>query len=155
MRSMTLLLCAALTLGACSRIAESRINPLNWFGQGTVSAPRDATGAIRPLVSPEQRQQVVDGRVLVSVVNGIDIARTPDGAIVTATGMAPTGAFNAQLVPIAQDGGTLTLAFRVEQLANAGGAQSVTAARFFENAALASVRRIVVQGQQNTATSSR
>lgn len=152
MRTLPLLLCAALTVSACSRIADSRLNPLNWFGQATVSAPRDASGNIRPLVEPGARTQVIDQRMLVDVINSIDIARSPDGGIVTASGLAPIGAFNAQLVPVSQDGGTLTLAFRIEQAGQRGGAQIVTAATLLSSAELAGVRLIVVQAQRNNAS---
>jgi len=153
--TLPLLLCAALTTTACARISDSRLNPLNWFQRSTVSAPVDAAGNIRPLVAPGTRDQIVDGRVLANTITGLEIARTPEGGIVTATATAPAGAFNAQLVPIGQDGGTLTLAFRVEQGPTQGGTQSITAARFFDNAELASFRTVVVQAQQNNATSRR
>lgn len=153
--TIALTLCAVLTVTGCSRIADSRINPLNWFNRGTVSAPVDATGSIKPLVSPEARNRIVDGRTLVSTVTSLEIARTPDGGLVRATGTAPTGAFNADLVPVSQDGGTLTLAFRIEQGTSGGGAQTITAARLLDNRELAGIRRVVVQAQQNSASSGR
>lgn len=153
--TLPLLLCAAVTISGCSRIADSRINPFNWFDRGTVSAPVDANGTLRPLIPPGSRVTVVDQRGLVEVVNTFEIARNADGGIATATGVAPIGAFNAQLVPVAQDGGTLTLAFRVEQGPSRGGTQAVTAARLFSAAELAGISRIVVQAQRNTASARR
>ena len=153
--TIALTLCAVIATTGCSRIAGSRLNPLNWFDRGTVSAPGDAAGATRPLVAPEARNRTVDGRALVSTINSLEIARTPDGGIVRATGTAPTGAFNAQLVTVSQEGGTLTLAFRVEQGPSAGGAQSIPAARILDNPELSGIRRVVVQAQQNSASSAR
>lgn len=153
--TLPILLCAALVMTGCSRIADSRINPLNWFDRGTVSAPVDGTGTIRPLVSDAVRNRTIDARGLVSTVSTLDIARTANGAIIRATGAAPAGAFNAQLVPVSQDAGTLTLAFRVEQGAASGGTQIVTAARLLDNRELASISRVTVQAAQNSASTAR
>ncbi len=153
--TIALTLSAMIATTGCARVADSRLNPFNWFNRGAVTAPVDSAGAIKPLVAPEARNREIDGRVLVSTVTGLDIARTPNGGIVRATGTAPTGAFNAQLVPVAQNGGTLTLAFRVEQGPGNGGAQRITAATLLDNADLAGVRRVIVQAQQNSASSSR
>jgi len=125
--TLALMICAALATSGCSRIADSRLNPLNWFGSSTLSAPLSNIAEIKPLVAPEARNRIVDGRTLISTINSLEIARTPDGGIVRATGTAPSGAFNAELVPVSQDGG----------------------------AELAGIRRVVVQAAQNSASSTR
>ncbi|SEW12642.1 hypothetical protein SAMN04488515_1181 [Cognatiyoonia koreensis] len=153
--TLPLLLCATLAISGCSRIAESRFNPFNWFGAATVAAPVDANGNLRPLVTANALNRVVDGRVPVDTVTSLRIDRSPNGGIVTASGAVPVGAFNAQLVPVAQDGGTLTLSFRVEIPASASGTQTITAARAFNNAELAGIQRIVVQAARNSASSTR
>ena len=150
---LPLLLCAILTTTGCSRIAESGLNPLNWFGtsQSTVV---DASGQLRPLV-PASNGGTFDQRGGIAEVSSVTLERTPEGAILRATGVASTqGQFNAQLVPVSQQNGVLTLAFRVEGSANAasGSASSrrITVARLFTKAELAGIRSFVVQGARNS-----
>lgn len=155
--SLTLALCALVVTGGCSRLAESRFNPFNWFGSSTeVLADADTGGqAIRPLIPPGSFETVVDARPLVATVTQLNVNRTPDGAIVTATGVAATqGSFNAQLVPTGLEGGTLTLAFRAEVPAGFQGqgsarSRTLTAARVLSDAELSGVRSIRVQGASN------
>ena len=149
-----LILCA-LTVSACARLAESRLNPLNWFGASAPVQNVDAAGNLKPLVEPGQIAQVLDGRVLADTIESLEIARTPDGALVTATAVASLqGGFNAQLVPVSTDGGRLTLAFRVElprDAATVGPAATrrITAARVLSAAELAGIRSIRVEGRTN------
>lgn len=153
--TLPLILCAALTVSGCSRISESRFNPFNWFGTSTVSAPMDANGNLRPLITPGAGIQVVDGRSPVDTVTSLRIDRGPNGGTIVATGTAASGAFNAQLVPIDQTGGTLTLAFRTERASVGGGVQTITAARQLSVQELAGVQRVVVQAARNSASTSR
>ncbi|PHQ80247.1 MAG: hypothetical protein COB65_11530, partial [Thalassobium sp.] len=112
-RPLLLSAAIALTLSGCARIAESRFNPVNWFGRSTVEA--SAPTEIRPLVPEGRRAQVVEGRELVQSVTAMRIDRTPGGAIVHATGLAATqGYFNAQLVLAGIENGVMTLDFRAE-----------------------------------------
>lgn len=154
---LPLTLCLTLAAAGCARIAETRLNPFNWFGSSQATAPVDASGQVQPLVPAGAETQVVDARVLVSQVVSMEVARSPSGAIVRATGLAPAaGAFNAQLVPVRFDGGTLVLAFRVElPAAPVSGNRQVTAARLIPFDELATIRSVQVQGQQNARGSSR
>jgi len=134
---------------------SSRLNPVNWFGTSTVSAPVDANGNLRPLVAPGAGTQIVDGRSPVDTVTSLRIDPGADGGTIVATGTAAAGAFNAQLVPVDQTGGTLTLAFRTERANAGGGTQTITAARQLSAQELVGVRRVVVQAARNTASTSR
>lgn len=158
--ALPLLLILTLTATGCARVAESRLNPLNWFGSST-PANVDAQGNLRPLVTADMINRTVDGRILIDSITALEVNRTPDGAIVRATGVAATqGGFNAQLVPVASDGGVLTLAFRVEvpqgfQPQGPAATRQITVARALSNADLAGIRSIRVQAARNARVSSR
>lgn len=157
--ALPLLLCAVLAAPGCARLSESRLNPLNWFGASQPVANVDAAGNLRPLVTADMIGQVADGRILIASVDALEVNRTPGGALVRATGTAASqGSFNAQLVPVSQDGGTLTLAFRVEVSTNETGpvaSRQVTVARVLTQQELAGISRIRVQGAGNARVSSR
>lgn len=151
--TLPLLICAVLTTSGCSRIAESGLNPLNWFGPGEASVV-DASGQLRPLIPANSGRQF-DQRGGIAEVVSLQLDRTPEGAILRATGIASTqGQFNAQLVPISQQNGVLTLAFRVEGTAasTSGSAASrqITVARLFSNEDLLGIRSFVIQGARNS-----
>ena len=56
-----------LTLTGCTRIADSRFNPVNWFGSST-EAPVDASGQTRPLIPENRRTVVIDNRTMVQTI---------------------------------------------------------------------------------------
>lgn len=156
MRKMTTLaLIALLTTPACARIAESRLNPLNLF-KGSGETPRDANGNVVPLIAPGTQVAPVDSRGLIGTVDAVELIRTPNGAIVRATGRAAgQGGFNAQLVPVSNAGGVLRMAFRIAmpQVQPAGArAQQITVARVIPARELAGITSIQVQGAQNVQT---
>ncbi|MFT4706281.1 MAG: hypothetical protein ACI9PU_000106 [Ascidiaceihabitans sp.] len=157
--SLPLMLCATIAVTGCARVADSRLNPLNWFGSST-SAPLTAAGELRPLVPANRATRVVDGRGTIQSVTAMAIEKAPNGAIVRATGVASKqGQFNAQLVPVSNEGGILTLAFRIEGVANAATnnafSRQVTVARVLTFADLAGVRTIRVQSATNQRSASR
>lgn len=158
---LTLMLCLALAVAGCARIADSRLNPLNWFGSSRPVANLDENGQVRPLVPAGSFTRVVDQRGLIAQVTAMEVARNPQGAIVRATGVASAqGGFNAQLVPVDVSGGVLTLAFRVERPAGfqPGGSvasRTISVARLIPADELAGIRAIRVQGAQNARVSSR
>ena len=140
----------ATLLGGCARLKESRLNPLNWFGQA-----RPAT-VTTLYVRPE------DQRPLVAEVTMLKVEPYPGGALVRATGLPPTqGYWEAELVaqPL-DDQGRLVYEFRVfpppEPLA-AGSATSrqITVAAALGTIALQGVKTIVVQGASNALSSAR
>lgn len=151
-RTIAALLVAAVAVTGCGRIRDSKLNPFNWFGG-----------------SKEETVQVVDGvpqdpRPLVQEVTGLEVARQPGGAIVTATGLPPTqGWYDAELLAAndrqAEDG-VLTYRFVVNQpleLRRSSTPQSreLTAAVFISDIRLQDVRKIVVQGASNSRSTSR
>lgn len=150
-------LIASLSVSGCARIADSRFNPLNWFGSATNVLNTNASGEIRPLTPDVAQGGVIDNRVLIASASELRIDRTPDGAIVRATGqVSGQGFYNAELVPITSDGSVLTLAFRVAPPAAVqAGSQTVTAAFSLTNAQLAGIRTIQVQAAGNTLSSRR
>ena len=152
--STTVLLVAVLTLGACGKVRESRLNPFNWFGR---SAERTVTQTAAPAM-PD------DGRILVTQVTDMEVARQPGGAIVRATGLPPTqGFWDASLVaensgdPV---DGVLTFRFVVAEPFSASRvstpqSREVTAAAYVSNIKLDNVQQIVVLGAQNSRSSRR
>lgn len=157
---LPLLLCTTLAVTACSRVTESRFNPLNWFGRSEVVAPQETARTEQSLVPETGIVQIVDSRGLVGSVVSLSIDRTPDGAIIRATGTTTApGGFNAQLVPTAVENGVLNLAFRVQSPGGNAGSRveprQITAAYLISNAELAGVRGIQVQGATNALVSRR
>lgn len=152
--TLPILLSATIALTGCERISNSSFNPLNWFGSVEPAAPVDATtGELLPL-TPANADSVIDARTLAGTIVSMSVERTPDGAIVRATGTttAPSQ-FNAQLVPIDASGGRLTLAMRFETPQSVTSAavepRQITAAYVVDNAVLAGIRTIQVQGANN------
>lgn len=115
MRKLGLVLCLGLAVSGCARLAQSPLNPVNWFGRSTEEpATAQQIRARQPLL-PENRVRVVDARPLVQSVAEMEVIRTPSGALVRATGIVPTqGFFNAELVNAGVENGVLTFDFRAE-----------------------------------------
>ncbi len=152
--TLPLMICAALTASGCATISESRFNPLNWMEQSTNA--RTSDGALRPLVPNTGTTQIVDARSLVQSVSAVSVERLTNGVMIRATGIGSSvGQYNAQLVPVSNTGGVLTLAFRIENAGGgAGSAQSrqITAARVLKFAELSGVRSVRVQANSNQRT---
>jgi len=160
LRGILLTLLLAATLTGCARLADSRLNPFNWFGASR-SAPVMDPQDRRPLV-PEGRQvQIVDARVLVGSITQMSVDRTPSGAIVRATGQTDTqGYFNAELIARSIEGGVLTLEFRAEaprdfEAEGTARSRSITAAYVIPANQLAAIRQVRVVGATNSRISSR
>lgn len=161
MRRVTLLgIAAALTLTGCARVAESRFNPMNWFGRSqevVVVDPADR----QPLIPANRQTTIVDGRSLVQSVSALRVDRTPTGAIVRATGLAPTqGFYNAELVNGGVSNGVLTLQFRAQAPADfepqgTPRSRQINAAYAIDAADLSGIRTIRVEAASNARTSGR
>lgn len=162
----TILLCTSvlLTLSGCARVADSRFNPFNWFGQSTQDPARvavDASGERRPLVPEGRRTVIVDGRTLVQSVTALSVDRGPSGAIVRATGVAPTqGYFNAQLVNAGVSSGVLTLEFRAQapsgfEAEGTPQSRQINAAYVIDASDLQDIRTVRVQAATNSRSSAR
>jgi hypothetical protein len=132
-------------LGGCAGFSQSRINPMNWF------APRAAQETDMTVVAP------ADPRPLIEQIVTLQIEPTPSGALVRATGLAATqGYWSAELVVMGQnEDGDLLIDFRAIPAA-AGAAVStqrsreITAAVSLRADTVASAKRIIVQGAQNS-----
>jgi hypothetical protein len=87
---LILALALAISVAGCGRVAESRFNPINWFGQSRTSE-----------TSAAQTQTAVP---LVNQIITLRAEKVPGGAIVRATGLPQRqGYFDGQLV--AENGG--------------------------------------------------
>jgi len=150
-----------LTLTGCARLADSRINPLNWFNTSQEVPVANADEDIRPLVDQSRRTVIVDGRSLVQSVDNVSVDRSPTGAIVRATGTAATqGHYNAQLVNAGVSNGVLTLQFRAQapndfEAEGSARSRQITAAYVIETSLLGAITTVRVESATNARTSSR
>ncbi len=157
-RIVTVTLVVTLAVAGCGRIRDSRLNPFNWFG-GAQSQPREQVSALEAGMAPK-----ADPRPLVDQVTVMTVNRTPQGAIIQATGLPATqGFWDAELV--ADNGGdpvdgVLTYRFVVAEpkgprRVSTPQSREVTAAAFITSRKLEDISRIVVQGLRNSQVSSR
>ena len=143
-------LVVATALGGCARLAQSRLNPLNWFGQST------PTVITTLYVPPEEK------RPLIAQVTQLQVEPYPGGAIVRATGLPPTqGYWNAELVaqPV-DDQGRLVFEFRIFPPVDAVStgtpySRQINVAAAVSTIRLQGVSSIVVQGESNALSSRR
>lgn len=162
MRAIFLGTAVALTLSGCARLSNLPLNPLDWF------APSQETAAVEtepraqaPLVDQSRRIQVVDNRPLVQTVDSLGIDRTTTGAIIRASGTAPTqGYFNAQLVNAGVANGVLTLQFRAQspngvEVAGSARSRTINAAYVIDTADLSGIQTVRVEAAENARTSAR
>ena len=143
---VTAVLIAALSLGGCAKVRDSKFNPLNWFGRS--QAQTAAPGTVP-----------ADPRSLVQQVTALEVARQPGGAIVRASGLPPTqGWWDAELGAendgIAKDG-VLSYRFVVfappgERRVSTPQSRELTAAIYLSDMRLQDVRQIVVLGATNS-----
>lgn len=151
---LILSLCVLATLAGCARISESRLNPFNWFS----GAQSDAESFVPP--DPVE----ADPRPLVAQVTALQVARTPGGAIIRATGLPPTQGFYGAGLLVEDFGepqeGVLTYQFRVvppPETARVSTRQSreIIVGQFLSNQALEGVRVIRVVGASNVMSTRR
>jgi len=122
---------AALALGGCATISESRLNPANW-GRGGA-----AEEAAAPLPAP------ADPRPLLPEVASLVADPTPGGIILRATARAPAGSWDVALLPVA-DAPEGVLAYRLVGWQPPGGATArIVAAVFIPDAARQGARIVV------------
>ena len=160
LRTTLLSTAVLLTLSGCARISDSRLNPFNWFG-GSREATAPEPVEIRPLVPERRITQIVDGRQMVSSVTALRVDRAPSGAIVRATGVAPTqGFYNAELVDAGVNNGVLLLEFRAQapsgfEAEGTARSRQINAAYVIDAADLSGIRTVRVQAASNARTSAR
>ncbi|WP_226780619.1 hypothetical protein [Oceaniglobus trochenteri] len=139
------------TLAGCGRVAESRLNPFNWFG----SSRSEAT------LAPEGGYGEIDQdlRRLMDQVSALNVEKTPGGAIIRATGLPPEqGYYDGELVSVSDDkpvDGVLEYQFRVRpplrpNRASTPQSREVVVGLFVTNQALDGVREIRVVAARNT-----
>ncbi|PSL17289.1 hypothetical protein [Shimia abyssi] len=166
--ALTALLTATLALSAC----QSRLNPVNWFGSDEAAVREVAeTGEVNPLIPSEETGGLFAkgpaapyGGTPIYNVKSMEVLRVPEGALITATGVATVhGVFDVRLLarnngrPVS---GVLTydlLGLHPSGAPGGGSEQSreVTAAVVATNQELAGVRTIVVQSATNARQSRR
>ncbi|MCG6884365.1 MAG: hypothetical protein LJE62_11495 [Silicimonas sp.] len=142
-RGLIIGLALALAVSGCSRISESRFNPLNWFGS---SEP--APAAVVADTDPRPR---------VARVTSLVVEPTPTGAIVRAVGVAPTqGWYAASLVPETDEpvNGEMVYVFRAvppptPEPVSTVRSRELSAARTLSVQDLAALRVVRVVGAQN------
>ncbi len=138
-------LAVTLTMTACGRVSESRLNPFNWFGRDRAET-----------VAVDAQAATNDGRQFVEQVTELAVDPTPGGAIVRAVGVPPIqGFWDAELVRVeTQDPSQVVFEFRVlppleRRIAGTVGSREIIAGASLSNAALQGVRSITVVGQRN------
>ncbi len=141
-----LLIMVLATVASCGRIADSRLNPFNWFGRDR------AIETTAPTVVVAR-----DPRPLVDQVVSVTIEQAPGGAILKAIGLPPTqGHWGASLVPAdATQPGVLVYQFRLvppRQQTRVSTPQSrqVIVAAFLTDQTLAGIREIQVLGARSS-----
>ena len=148
MRTICMVLVVLTAVSGCSRLAESRLNPGNWFGGSSDEAEATIT-EIPPIIPPNKvGTQIVDHRALMSNVETMEIQPSSNGILITVRGRtARDGGYNVELVPEAVDGSTLVLAFKVQypQNASSGPGQLVTSATAIPLTELTGIRSIRVR----------
>ncbi len=150
-RGVILVLVASIGLTACGRVAESRYNPFNWFGN---SEAEETTTAI---VNDS------DPRRPVPRVTSLRIEPTPTGAIVFATGLPPTqGWYDAALVPQSDEpiNGEMVFVFRAmppdgTRRVSTVQSRELTVGRALSAQDLAATRVVRVIGATNALTARR
>lgn len=166
------LLISAMTLTACGAVRDSRVNPINWFGNSRSEPAQVQEVNTNPLI-PTKTGLFAKSRAQsdkyfgapIDQVSGLVIERVPGGAIVRATGVTKTqGVHSVQLTPETKDetpvDGVLT--YRIEGIQPAPGqavgserTRTVVVARTLTNQELQNVRTIRVVAARNARTSRR
>ena len=166
--SLSVLLVASLTLGACGVVRESALNPVNWFGRSTSEAiaTTEDPATINPLIptktglfSKRRAQNAIYIGKPFDEITNLTVEQVSGGAIIRATGLAARqGIYSVQLTPANEDETPIdgVLTYRLEGVAPAantavGGpaTREVTAARKVTRQTLNGVRSIRVEGVRN------
>lgn len=143
----TVTLLCLVALAGCGGLRDSRLNPLNWFG-------RSEAATLEPLVPTA----AADQRALVAEVIDLQIDVLPGGAILRATGRAPTqGYWQAELIlregPDADPAAPI-YDFRIfppvtPAAVSTPQSREVTVAVYLSDIDLAAISAITVQGAAN------
>lgn len=139
---IALVLTVLVTLASCGRIADSRLNPFNWFGRDRAAA------AATPVVVQE------DPRPLVSQVTALSIEQAPGGAVLRAVGLPQRqGFWEPALLGPTRQGDVLIYQLRAEPpvtqtRVSTQPSREIVVGTFISDQTLAGVREIQVLGSQ-------
>lgn len=135
---------AVLAVAGCG-IGQSRLNPLNWFGNSSSEA--------RAIAAAEAAGPSIP---LINQVLSLTVDRTPGGAIISTVGLPPTqGFWEAELVRVpTEDTSVMLFDFRIlppleQRRVGTQPSREVLAGTLVSNQDLAGIRTIAVQGTQN------
>ncbi|SFR47968.1 hypothetical protein [Litoreibacter janthinus] len=144
-RTILAILAISLTVTACGRIRDSRINPFNWFGRDRAEQSVVADEAL-----------LRDPRPFVAEVLSLKVEPTPEGAIIRAVGLPGLqGYWNAELLEVDRDDlSTLTYEFRVtpppyQTRQSTQRSREIFVGKAVSTTRLNKVRTITVIGQTN------
>ncbi|SHE69208.1 hypothetical protein SAMN05444273_102283 [Litoreibacter ascidiaceicola] len=144
-RTILAILAISLTVSACGRIRDSRVNPFNWFGRDRAET-----------VAVTDEALLRDPRPFVAQVVSLKVEPTPEGAIIRAVGLPSLqGYWNAELLEVDRDDlSTLTYEFRVsppvtQTRQSTQRSREIFVARAVSTNRLNKVRTITVIGQSN------
>jgi len=143
-RRLTLMAVVLVGISGCS--GESFLNRTNWFGS------REGTARVPNVVV------ATDNRPLVDRIARVGLERTPDGAILSATGVAKRqGPWAANLVLDGRRSSPSRLVYQFRMVpsptptrVSTEASREVIAGRFLTNQRLAGVREIQVLGAQSS-----
>lgn len=175
LRFTSTVLAATLILSGCGAVRDSRVNPLNWFGNSQ-SAPVEQQEQVEtnPLI-PQDESRGLFSRLRADVVaytgqpvdqvSALVIEAVPGGAIVRASGVADYDfPYDVQLTPATDDArpvdGVLTYRLEAERprnprLRTSARVRTVTAAIRLTDQDLAGVNVIRVEGARNVQSTTR
>lgn len=140
-----LALMVVVTVASCSRVAESRLNPFNWFGR----SERATVLTTNPNADP---------RRLVPQIITLRVEQVPGGAIIRATGLPPRqGYYDGALLPVGREvavNGVLSYEFRAsapltQTRTSTQQSREVIVGRFVSDQTLNGVRQIRVSAAGN------
>lgn len=152
------LLVTTMVLAGCGAVRDSRVNPLNWFGESRSEARSSGRADLGPTSAG------VDNRPLVPQVTAMSIERTSSGAIVRAEAVMPSaGWWDPQLMAEnfgRAPGGVLTFRFvaaapRTPVAVPNPAARTITAAVALTQAQLDTASEVVVVGAENSRSARR
>jgi len=134
-----------ITVAGCSRVAESRFNPFNWFGR----SEKAEVVTSNPNADP---------RPLVAQVVSLRVEQVPGGAIIHSTGLPPRqGFYDGVLLPVGREGavnGVLNYQFRAsapldQTRVSTQPSREIIVGRFVSEQTLDGVREIRVSAATN------
>jgi len=156
-KTIPMVLMAAMVLASCGRLADTRLNPFNWFGRAeSRDIPAGDRNPLIPRRSAFAPRDEADTRGAIGTITELQVERLPNGAVIRATAVADMqGAHTIGLRRIEGDDvpeDMLRYAFVGYQPRGPQGTQAsrtITAAERLTDQDLLLIRRIEVVGARN------